>query len=94
VSELLVNIDVPDLEAALVFYRNAFGLTLSRRLGAQAAELIGWPVRLYLLQQPAGSAAAATDRRATTGTGRRCISTPRWTISTPRWPIPSATASA
>ena len=62
-SELLVNIDVPDLEAALTFYRDAFGLTLGRRLGAQAAELTGWPSRLYLLEQPAGSLGAAAERR-------------------------------
>jgi catechol 2,3-dioxygenase-like lactoylglutathione lyase family enzyme len=30
--EISVNIDVPDLEAAIEFYRSAFGLHLGRRL--------------------------------------------------------------
>lgn len=62
-SEILVNIDVPDLEAALAFYGDAFGLKLARRFGAQAAELTGWPARLYLLEQPAGSFGAGEERR-------------------------------
>lgn len=46
---LLLNIDVPDLERARVFYRHAFGLTESRRLGDAAMELSGGPVPIYLL---------------------------------------------
>ena len=61
--ELLVNIDVPDLGRAIAFYREAFGLTVTRVFGAEAAELGGWPVRLYLLQKPEGSLAAADRRR-------------------------------
>jgi predicted enzyme related to lactoylglutathione lyase len=61
--DLLVNIDVPDLAAAIAFYADAFGLTVTRRLGPEAAELAGWPARLYLLQKPAGSIGAANDRR-------------------------------
>jgi predicted enzyme related to lactoylglutathione lyase len=60
---LLVNIDVPDLIRAIAFYGEAFGLTVTRRLGAAAAELGGWPVRLYLLQKPEGSPAAADHLR-------------------------------
>jgi predicted enzyme related to lactoylglutathione lyase len=60
---VLVNIDVPDLEAAAAFYTRAFGLSVSRRFGAQAAELTGWPVRLYLLEKEAGSIGAGTSRR-------------------------------
>jgi predicted enzyme related to lactoylglutathione lyase len=60
---LLVNIDVPDLARAIAFYGNAFGLTVTRRFGAEGAELSGWPVRLYLLQKPAGSLGAADDVR-------------------------------
>ena len=60
---LLVNIDVPDLARAITFYREAFGLAVTRRLGAEAVELGGWPVRLYLLQKPEGSLAAADRRR-------------------------------
>ena len=61
---LLVNIDVPDLIRAIAFYGEAFGLTVTRRLGAAAAELGGWPVRLYLLQKPEGSPAAADRLRS------------------------------
>jgi len=57
--DLLVNIDVPDLGHAIAFYGNAFGLTVTRRFGVDGAELSGWPVRLYLLEKPAGSSAAA-----------------------------------
>jgi predicted enzyme related to lactoylglutathione lyase len=60
---LLVNIDVPDLAAAIAFYAGGFGLTVTRRLGAEAAELSGWPVRLYLLQKPAGSSGAGESLR-------------------------------
>ncbi len=60
---LLVNVDVPDLTAAIAFYETAFGLSLSRRLGTGVAELSGWPVLLYLLENPEGSTAAGADRR-------------------------------
>ena len=40
--ELLVNIDVPDLEAGVRFYQEALGLRLRRRLfSATVAELTG-----------------------------------------------------
>ena len=61
--DLLINIDVPDIEAGVAFYRDAFGLTPARRLGRHAVELTGWPAPLYLLETPAGSLAAAADRR-------------------------------
>jgi predicted enzyme related to lactoylglutathione lyase len=61
--DLLVNIDVPDLSRALAFYRDAFGLTLTRRFGATGAELSGWPARLYLLEKPAGSPGAGDQPR-------------------------------
>ena len=62
--DLLVNIDVPDLASAIAFYGEAFGLRVTRRLGPEAAELSGWPARLYLLQKPAGSLGAGSSRRA------------------------------
>lgn len=55
---LLVNIDVPDLEAGLAFYCGAFGLTVGRRLGPGAAELIGAAVPVWLLEKPEGSPAS------------------------------------
>ena len=60
---LLVNIDVPDLARAIVFYTEAFGLAVGRRLGAGAVELTGWPAPLYLLEKAAGSIGAASTRR-------------------------------
>jgi predicted enzyme related to lactoylglutathione lyase len=54
---------VPDLAAAITFYGDAFGLTVTRGFGADGTELSGWPVRLYLLQKPAGSLGAAADSR-------------------------------
>ena len=61
--EFLVNIDTPDLEAAVRFYRDAFGLELARRLGPEVAEMAGGPMRLYLLQHPEGSPGAGGERR-------------------------------
>jgi predicted enzyme related to lactoylglutathione lyase len=61
--DLLVNIDVPDLARGVAFYSRAFGLTVTRRLGAEVVELSGLPVRLYLLQKPEGSIGAGKDPR-------------------------------
>jgi predicted enzyme related to lactoylglutathione lyase len=61
---LLVNIDVPDLERAIAFYEAALPLRLSRRLfDGEVAELLGADARIYLLQKPAGSAAAPGGAR-------------------------------
>jgi catechol 2,3-dioxygenase-like lactoylglutathione lyase family enzyme len=54
--DLPINVDVPDLAAAIAFYTGAFGLTVTRLFGTDGAELDGWPVRLYLLQKLEGSA--------------------------------------
>ena len=61
--DLLVNIDIPDLARGIAFYQNAFGLTVTRRFGAKAAELSGWPVRLYLLEKQPGSIGAGSSPR-------------------------------
>jgi predicted enzyme related to lactoylglutathione lyase len=60
---VLINIDVPDLDRAVAFYADAFGLSVTRRLGAHIAELGGWPAPVYLLEKPAGSPGAGDDRR-------------------------------
>jgi lactoylglutathione lyase len=39
--ELLANIDVDDLEKAIEFYCNAFGLRLGRRFNDSVAEMLG-----------------------------------------------------
>jgi lactoylglutathione lyase len=55
-AELLVNIDVDDLEAAVRFYTAAFGLRVNRRFGPHAVELLGAGAPIYLLVKPPGSA--------------------------------------
>lgn len=60
---LLINIDVPDIEAGVHFYTAAFGLTVSRRFDADMAELVGWPTTVYLLAKPAGTVGAGADSR-------------------------------
>jgi len=60
---ILVNIDVPDLEHAIDFYRRAFGLTLRRRLGPKAAEMAGAEAPIYLLEKAAGTPAAGATRQ-------------------------------
>jgi len=62
-SGLLLNIDVPDVEAGLRFYTAAFGLTVGRRFGTDFIELLGWPATVYLLAKPEGSVGAAGDLR-------------------------------
>ena len=59
-ASVLINVDVADLAAATKFYCEAVGLTLGRRFGDSAIELIGATAPLYLLAKPSGTAAAAT----------------------------------
>ncbi len=60
---VLINIDVPNLEAALAFYMSAFGLSVRRRFGGQGAELAGWPVSVFLLEKRAGTKGAGNALR-------------------------------
>jgi len=53
-AHFVVNIDVPDLEAAKAFYCQALGLSLGRSF-AGFAELIGGPTAIYLLQKAPGT---------------------------------------
>ena len=55
--DLLVNVDVDDLETAIAFYCQAFGLTLGRRFGAGAVELLGSSAPIYLLVKARGTPA-------------------------------------
>jgi predicted enzyme related to lactoylglutathione lyase len=52
---LLVNIDVPDIEAGIAFYTTALGLSIGRRLGADFVELIGRDAPIYLLHKDEGT---------------------------------------
>ncbi len=60
---LMINIDVPDLDAGANFYTTAFGLTVGRRFGTGFVELLGWPAPLYLLTKAAGTVGAGGDLR-------------------------------
>lgn len=62
--QLLVNIDVPDLQAACDVYVAAFGLRVARRFGDAALELLGAQAPIYLLKADAGSAGAADAPRS------------------------------
>jgi catechol 2,3-dioxygenase-like lactoylglutathione lyase family enzyme len=48
-----INIDVPDLEPAIAFYTAALGLTLTRVLDDDVAELTGATATIYLLKKAA-----------------------------------------
>lgn len=61
--EISVNIDVPDLEAAIGFYRLALGLHVGRRLfEGSVAEMVGASSKIYLLLKPAGDSASSVAR--------------------------------
>lgn len=60
---VLINIDVPDVETALRFYTEAFGLSVGRRFGADFVELLGWESPVYLLSKKAGTVGAGRDFR-------------------------------
>lgn len=60
---VLINIDVPDLEAAIAFYTGAFDLTINRRFGSDGVELAGWPSPVFLLVKGADSISAGNQPR-------------------------------
>jgi uncharacterized glyoxalase superfamily protein PhnB len=60
---VLINIDVPDLPAAIAFYTQAFGLEIRRRFGEDGAELTGWPIPLFLLKKAFGTVGADKSQR-------------------------------
>jgi predicted enzyme related to lactoylglutathione lyase len=63
-TELLVNIDVDDLEKAVAFYGEAFGLTVGRRFGALGVALLGGSSPLYVLvKDPGTQASPTTDQK-------------------------------
>ena len=53
--EFLLNLDVDDLDKAVCFYRDAFGLKPGRRLGAVGVEMVGGPAPIYLLAKASGT---------------------------------------
>jgi len=54
---LIVNIDVPELAPAIRFYTAALGLTHTRTLDDDVAELTGASATIYLLRKEAGTQA-------------------------------------
>jgi predicted enzyme related to lactoylglutathione lyase len=54
-ATMLVNLDVDDLERATRFYTQAFPLTIGRRFGPYATELLGFASPLYLLVKKPGT---------------------------------------
>jgi predicted enzyme related to lactoylglutathione lyase len=60
---LLLNIDVPDVEAGVAFYTAAFDLKVGRCFGTGFVELLGWPAPVYLLAKDPGTVGAGGDLR-------------------------------
>jgi hypothetical protein len=87
---LLINIDVPDMEAAVAFYTSALGLKVGRRFDADFVELTGSDAPFYLLKKASGTTIgpAGGDERRTSGTGLRSTPTSSWKTSTPRPHVP------
>ncbi|MFO7304009.1 MAG: VOC family protein [Gammaproteobacteria bacterium] len=61
-ATMLVNIDVDDLEKGIHFYCEGLGLTVGRRFGSDAVELLGATSPIYLLLKPNGTVASPTSR--------------------------------
>jgi predicted enzyme related to lactoylglutathione lyase len=55
VSAMLLNIDVPDVEAGIAFYTAAWDLRVGRRFDAGFVELLGGAVPIFLLANEAGT---------------------------------------
>ena len=58
-ARLIVNMDGPDLARAEHFYCAVFGVSVGRRLGSGAVELLGLEAPIYLLEKAGDSAATA-----------------------------------
>lgn len=54
-TELLINIDVPDIEKAISFYTTALPFRLGRRFDFECVELLGLSSPVYLLKKDAGT---------------------------------------
>ena len=56
-NRIIINIDVPELAPAIAFYTAALGLTHTRTLDDDVAELTGASATIYLLRKAGGTAA-------------------------------------
>lgn len=54
--QFLANVDVDDLEKAILFYQSAFGLKVGRRFGTHGVEMLGGSAPIYLLVKAVGTA--------------------------------------
>lgn len=58
--ELLINVDVPDLDGGVAFYKDGVGFQVRRRLfEGLVAEMSLGAVRIFLLEQATGTIAVA-----------------------------------
>ena len=65
-KRLLLNIDVPDIEAGISFYTSAWDLEVGRRFDDDFVELVGAGAPIYLLSKAPGtriSPASGDSRR-------------------------------
>ncbi len=85
-QQLRVCIDVSDLEKGIAFYRDAFGLSPGRRLGQRWVEMLGAPVSIDLLAEPAGTTPIPHSK--TVREYRR-----HWTPVHLDWPVPDLDAA-
>lgn len=60
-NQLLINIDVPDLDAGIAFYTRGLGFELIRILGGEVAEMQAPGCRAYLLAKAEGTIAAPSS---------------------------------
>lgn len=54
-SQVLINIDVPDIDKAITFYTQGLSLKVGRRFDTEFVELLGLTSPIYLLKKDAGS---------------------------------------
>ncbi len=54
-SQILINIDVPDIEKAITFYTQGLSLRVGRRFDKEFVELLGYSSPIYLLKKDAGT---------------------------------------
>jgi predicted enzyme related to lactoylglutathione lyase len=61
---IIINIDVPDLDPAIRFYTAALGLSHTRTMDEDTAELRGAAATIYLLRKPPESIAVKAPQIA------------------------------
>lgn len=54
-ARMLINIDVPDMEAAIAFYCQVLGLSVGRRFDEDFVELLGADIPVFLIRKDDGT---------------------------------------